>query len=315
MRFVLLDETLVSHGYWINIEGLDLTQFRKNPVMYWMHQRPSKYGDKEVLPIGIWDDLRIEEINGIKSLTGNPIFDEDDAFALKIKKKVEKNHIRMASVGIMPIEWSEDEANLKLGQTSPTILKSELLEVSIVDIGANKNAIKLYNTESLELSLTDFPKLKPLFNMKKTAITLGLSENATETEILAELDKRTAKEKEVTEENARLKKEVEELSNKVRAEREAKIEDLLKRKKLSEEQKKAYRELSKLNYETALHLITLSADVQSLKDIPEMPEQKNSKTFQELQKEDPKKLEELKTKNPEAFKELYKQSFGVEPKI
>ncbi|MEA2041140.1 MAG: hypothetical protein U9N85_01120, partial [Bacteroidota bacterium] len=62
-RFVLIDESLTSNKFWVRIAGIDLKQFKKNPIMYWMHQRASGYdGQNQVLPIGKWKDIKTEQI-------------------------------------------------------------------------------------------------------------------------------------------------------------------------------------------------------------------------------------------------------------
>ena len=49
----------------------------------------------------------------------------------------------MTSIGIDIMELSDDPQLLVVGQTRPTITKSKLCEVSLVDIGANDDAIRL----------------------------------------------------------------------------------------------------------------------------------------------------------------------------
>ena len=51
--------------------------------------------------------------------------------------------MKMVSVGIDILELSESQEHLVQGQSSPTITKSKLFEVSLVDIGANDDAIVL----------------------------------------------------------------------------------------------------------------------------------------------------------------------------
>ncbi len=105
MRFVLIDETLVSYGYWVNVSGIDLKLFKKNPIMLWMHKRASRWDTTDnVAPIGRWEDVKVETINGIKSITANAVFDEKDEFAMKIKNKIEGGFLKMArSTNTLPI--------------------------------------------------------------------------------------------------------------------------------------------------------------------------------------------------------------------
>ena len=63
-RIRISDETLNCYGTWIRTEGVDLTQYQKNPVMLWMHWRG--------VIIGTIKDIRVE--NG--EITDEPVFDE-----------------------------------------------------------------------------------------------------------------------------------------------------------------------------------------------------------------------------------------------
>lgn len=191
MKFILIDESIVSSGWWAKIQGALLDQFRKNPIMLWMHQRASRYDEKrDILPIGIWKNIQIETINGVLAITAEPEFDTDDEFALKIKAKVEKEHIRMASAGLIPLAWSDKPEDMKSGQTDSTITEWEMIEASIVDIGANRNAFRLYESDGVTLNLSFGQKKSNQINikMKSIALKLGLPEHATEAEINAAIE-------------------------------------------------------------------------------------------------------------------------------
>jgi hypothetical protein len=140
--FVLTDESINSSGFWVRTAGGDLSQFRKNPIMLWMHSRVWKGTDDEVLPIGRWDNVTKTEEG---QLIAEPVFDENDPFAVRIKNKVDGGFLRMASIGIRVIETSADAKYLKQGQTRETVTKWKLVEVSICDIGRNENALAFYD--------------------------------------------------------------------------------------------------------------------------------------------------------------------------
>jgi hypothetical protein len=194
--FVLTDESLNSYGFWLPLSGAVLDQFKKNPVMLWMHNRAWRGTKDEVLPIGRWDNI---EIKG-KELLADAIFDDNDDFAVAIGDKVENNFLRMASCGIKIIETSSDPKWLKPGQTCETPTKWALREASICDIGSNDNALSLVfydeNDEIIKLAddgsdlplkklaaeTTDTPKIS---DMKKIALFFKLSEGATEDQVLA----------------------------------------------------------------------------------------------------------------------------------
>lgn len=226
-RFVLTDESINSSGFWIRTAGGDLSQFEKNPLMLWSHMRVWKGTEDEVLPIGNWKDVKVE--NGV--LTGEPYFDEDDLFAVKIKNKVDKGIIRMASVGIRVIETSADPKYLKPGQTRETITKWKLIEASICDIGRNENALAFYDSDDnlitfsegneadcpVKLIETNQTKQE---NMKTVTTMLNLSDSASEQEVFAAV-------KAIQDENQTLKAEKDARDQALKAEQKTKAEALL----------------------------------------------------------------------------------------
>jgi len=189
---IISNSSLNSYGFRVLTEGIDITQYQRNPVMLFMHHR-AFYGNKdEILPIGRIDNIRIDGDN----LIGTPIFDESDEFAQKIKAKWDNGTLRMVSMGIDLLEQSDSPDVLVQGQTRSTVTKSKLTEVSVVDIGANDDALVLYDENHNKIKLAygedcQIPRIKLNKNsnkteskMKEIAVKLGLSENATEAEIL-----------------------------------------------------------------------------------------------------------------------------------
>ena len=187
--FVLSDESVNSYGFWVLTSGIDLKQFKKNPVMLWNHFRAFRGTTDEVLPIGKWENIRIE--NG--QLLADAAFDQNDKFAKKIEAKVEAGIINMASIGLIPIATSEDKAYLKQGQTRATVTKSKLREASVCDIGSNDNALALYDVEGnfVNLSAGGENPVKLLTNntnkMENIALKLGLQATATESDMLSSI--------------------------------------------------------------------------------------------------------------------------------
>ena len=82
---------------------------------------------------------------------GDAVFDDSTELASTVKKQVEKGFLRCVSIGIDPI-------TTEVLNGVQTIIKSRLIEVSIVDIPSNENAVKLcrrsggyvYNLKELE---------------------------------------------------------------------------------------------------------------------------------------------------------------------
>lgn len=170
------------------MSGAQIDQFKANPIMLWMHNRSWRGTSDEVLPIGVWTNIRIEK----GQLLADAEFDEDDEFARKIAKKVEKGILRMASVGIIALEWSEDPKTMKPGQTRSTITKWKVREASIVDIGSNDNALAFYDEAGNALNLSqDTAEFCPVplltesrsqnqIDMKEVLAVLKLAEGSTE---------------------------------------------------------------------------------------------------------------------------------------
>lgn len=172
--FILSDESVNTYGFRVLTAGADLEQFRRNPVMYLNHD---EYGT----PIGRWENIRVE---GDKILA-DPVFDMDDERGREVAGKVERGFLKMASVGLRVIERSEDPLTFLPGQTMATATKWRLREASIVGIGANHNALRLYDENDNELSEMEIFKLfdnaKPPKKMKKeTFELLSLKDNASD---------------------------------------------------------------------------------------------------------------------------------------
>jgi hypothetical protein len=195
---IINNSKLNSLKFRVLTSGIDTSQYLRNPVLLWMHRRPTKE-DGSILPIGRIDNLRVEGDN----LIGTPVFDESDEFAQKIKAKWEAGFLRMASAGLDPVETSVDPLLLVEGQRRATVTRSKLIEVSIVDIGANDDALVLYRdgqrvclSSDMDLSIvpetglhTDLDKQtnEQTNEMKTIALKLGLPETATENEILTKI--------------------------------------------------------------------------------------------------------------------------------
>ncbi|MDR0436976.1 MAG: hypothetical protein LBH22_01600 [Bacteroidales bacterium] len=123
--FILSDESVNDLGIVVLTNGIQLGNFLKNPVLLYKHDRESGV-------IGRWENIRIEG----NKLLGEAVFDESDELGKKIKLKVENGFLRSASIGIENV-IIEDINGVK------TAISSVLVECSIADIPANKNAVKL----------------------------------------------------------------------------------------------------------------------------------------------------------------------------
>ncbi|MDR3133890.1 MAG: hypothetical protein LBU42_07700, partial [Prevotellaceae bacterium] len=193
-EFVCSDESVNSHGFRVLTSGIDTTQFERNPVLLYDHR------DWD-MPPGRWSSLRREG----GQLIATPEFDNSDEKARELKSKVEGGFIKMSSIGIIPIAWSEDPKLMLPGQTGPTLTKCRLREISITPFGSNLNALRLYDDDGNTINLNDYSPIKIEKNTQKMndikiiAGALDLSEKATEAEVVKtalELKEKNAKQAE-----------------------------------------------------------------------------------------------------------------------
>lgn len=161
---VISTSGLNCYGSRVLTSGIDLTQYQKNPVLLWMHRRG--FG-REVTVIGRMENLRIDG----DRLIGTPIFDMSDEFAKQIASKWENNFLRMASAGIQIVETSDAPEHILQGQKRVTITRCKLEEVSIVDIGANDEALQLYASDEniMKLAAGEQCDHLPLLCVKENA--------------------------------------------------------------------------------------------------------------------------------------------------
>jgi HK97 family phage prohead protease len=291
--------------------GIDTAQFERNPVLLYDHR------DWD-MPPGRWGGLRKDGAR----LVAVPEFDENDEKARELKSKVEGGYVNMASIGVVPIEWSEDPELMLPGQTGPTLTKCRLREISITPFGSNLNALRLYDDEGNKLNLNDYSQIKIEKNTQKMndikiiAGALDLSEKATEAEVVKtalELKEKNAKQ---AEKIAKLEAERKELSDRVdNAEKETLLSAAVADKRISEKEKAVFLKLSVEDIKTALAdrkpAVNLKAFAKS-GDSDEEVSELVKLSWAELDKQG--KLVELKEKDFEAFKAKFKKEFGKEYK-
>ncbi len=288
--FIITDESINSYGFRVLTEGIDFSNFVKNPVALFMHERADW-----TLPIGRWENIRRD---GDK-LLADLVFDTKDEFALKIQSKVDQKILSACSIGIEALEFSEE--NVIAGQKRATVTKSILKEVSIVDIPSNKSALRVYLSNDND-SYESIPIINSSKNneMKKIALKLGLTENATEDEISAKVDALLA-------ENESIKTE------KLNAEKESLI--TLHASKVTEAQKPFLLKMDVSDLKSFLE----NAPVASTKN-PTITEQlgdgvdtnnpRKNWTFADYTKKDPEALLKLKNENNAEYQKLFKAEYG-----
>ena len=133
--FVASDETVDRYGDIVSVKGWDLKNFRANPVFLWMHSAYQPIG--QVKKIGV---------EGDKLLATVRFFDAGDSkMADDLWKLVKKRKLRAVSVGFTvksdaDVEPIRDENDVTTGYR---FLRQELLELSLVSVPANPNALQV----------------------------------------------------------------------------------------------------------------------------------------------------------------------------
>lgn len=175
--FLLSDESINTYGWWILLSGVDLSAVQKNCPLYYDHRTWE-------IPLGHVENIRLQK----DQLFGDIVIEGGNDAEREYIRKIENGDIKGCSLGIDPIEWSEDPDLIKQGQRRATLSKCCPFEVSITPLPANKNALALRNgndfiTLSADKSYDFIPDLKPQINMKKIAVLLGMAETATEDQL------------------------------------------------------------------------------------------------------------------------------------
>jgi len=304
--FCLLDDSMTLHGIRFKPEGGDMSRFKENPILLFMHARGNV--------LGRWNNIRLEAGRWLADAE----FDMDDPEAAKLAGKVERGFIKACSMGVFPLE-------MELIGGEPWAIKWGALEGSIVDAGSNANALQLCspNGEVIEdaalhiLNLTipimDTKKLPgddaaaPVIVPKLIALAAGLAEDATEILVAEAIHK-------IVNENKTLKLAAE-------TSKATQVKDLLdlavSSGKIAAPERGHYETLAAVNYESVKAIIgkmTAPVDLVALaaggKTASFNTDEDLAKQYSDLDKSG--KLYSLKAKEPETFKALYLARWGKE---
>ncbi len=306
-RVRITNDSLNSYGSRVLTAGMSVEQYCRNPVLLYMHQRGNV--------IGFVKDLKIE--NG--EVTGELVFDEATELSKRCKKQFEFGSLRMVSAGIDILEWSDQPEHLVQGQTSPTITKSKLYEVSLVDVGSNDDAIVLMK-DGKQITLGkdgDCPlplinnnqKNKKEMELKILALQLGLPETATEAEVTQKLNElKLAKE-----ENDTLKNANEQLTL---AHITGLVDKAISEKRLGEDKKAQFIELGKKvgseELKNVLEAMQPQVKLSAVLKTTNGRVAAQPATYAKLSEVPADALIEMREQNPEEYKRLYKAEYGME---
>lgn len=140
--FIICDNSVNRYGWRLLVEGIDLDGFLKNPVLIVIHNTSG-------IPVGRWKNLRIEGTE----LKGTAEFDKNDPEAVRLYWKYQDGYMNAVSLNVIPMEESKEKSMLLPTQKYPTLVKSELIEISLVPVPGQKNAVRLSTPEGTEYKL------------------------------------------------------------------------------------------------------------------------------------------------------------------
>lgn len=165
--FIVSDESVNSYGYIVLTQGINTEAFERNPIMFYMHNRANGI-------VGRWENIRKE---GAK-LLADAVFDDTTELGRQVKRQVENGFLRCASVGIENVVKERSNG-------VETIVECDLKEISIVDIPANGNAVKLYRKNGqCVYKLSDLDDTEPQDLRTQILALLELENDASDAQVL-----------------------------------------------------------------------------------------------------------------------------------
>lgn len=146
MTFVASDESVDRYGDIIRANGWDLSNFKTNPVLLFGH-------DSSAVPIGKVPDIRVEGSRLVADVEFRP--EGDSAAADDVYSALQGGFLSAVSVGFLPTKapnmiWAADDPKHEKWPTGFEFVGQELLELSVVPVPANPQALAL--ARSLHLS-------------------------------------------------------------------------------------------------------------------------------------------------------------------
>lgn len=162
-------------GEIVNVDGWDLKNFKKAPRLLWAH-------DHTEPAIGKVTKTWYEGVGKAKKLMFEAIFQDVTEKARAIKQLVQDGFINTFSVGFKPLEIDGN-----------VITKSELLEISVVNVPANPEAMMLAYKSLKDAGVAEkVIKEVGVEPDERDELILQLREELDQTRVMAEQAKETA---------------------------------------------------------------------------------------------------------------------------
>lgn len=308
-RVRISNESLNSFGFRVLTSGMDISQFERNPVLLLMHQRG--------MVIGLVKDIRKDGAE----LTGELVFDEATPESIRVKKQFDFGSLKMVSAGLDIVELSEDPAVLMPGQIRPTVTRSKLVEVSVVDIGSNDDSLVLYKDGNLlklgkgeECPIPVINNNKPSnqstkMDLTKIALALGLDATADEAAVLAKIAELMASSEEVV--TLRQEKETMTLAAITQA-----VEAGIAEHRIPADKKDHFIGLGKqVGMEALNATIGAMNPVVKLSKVINRQDDGASTEYKKLSEVPADELARLRKEDRETYIRLFKAEYGFEPSI
>lgn len=141
--FVISTDAVDRSGDTIAVDGWQLANYRKNPVVLWCH-------DSSLLPVGKASNVRVED--GKLKSSVEFMTRDISGFADAVFQAVKGGFLNACSVGFAPIKYAFSEADGR--QWGVDYIQQELLEWSICPVPCNQEA--LVEMRSAGIDLTPF---------------------------------------------------------------------------------------------------------------------------------------------------------------
>ena len=138
----------------------DFGYYKENPVVLFHH-------DHSIPAVAQMVDHKITDKQVV--MRDKFAVDVDYPLAKVLWELYSKGYMRMTSIGFIPIEWTEDEEMMLEGQKGMTFTRIEMIEHSLVNVGANRYALsvselpaKIRNDSILKTTYESLVESKPI---------------------------------------------------------------------------------------------------------------------------------------------------------
>jgi hypothetical protein len=321
--YVLSDSSVNEYGFRLLTSGYQLELYSKNPIGYYMHKRENGVVLK-------WEDLHIAN----DTLYGKPVINLSHERGQQTYDEVACGFLNAASLGhIVVLEYSVDPAQMLPGQTGPTITKWYNKECSLVDIPGNSNALtQLFDIHENEINLLDFGngkmpgKSTAMVNELQQLLCKELNMNSYDEQkalkALSGLSEKLEKSALLQQENLMLRNEKQALQQELntltqeqnRLERTALLDRALEERKITTEMKTRLMQDYADNIPALKLLLNTLPAYRSIVETLKQNEADKTElqwSWDDFENSDPagRKLQDLKARHPERYKEIFKQKF------